>query len=154
MDAKTLDVKTPTGPQTADTHSHLVQPASMDWQKTRFPGCEAKTLLFDRNSGLMTALMRFAPGAVLPDHEHVNIEQTWVIEGALVDKEGPAEGIVAKAGEFIWREPGSRHAAWCPDGALLLAIFQVPNKFFEADGRVVDASGADWDEAWGHTGQG
>ena len=36
------------------------------------------------------------------------------------------------------------------DGALLLAIFQVPNKFFEADGRVVDAAGQDWDEAWGH----
>ena len=23
-----------------------------------------------------------------------------------------------------------------------------PNKFFEADGRVVDASGQDWDETW------
>jgi hypothetical protein len=34
---------------------------------------------------------------------------------------------------------------------LMLAIFQVPNKFFEADGRVVDAAGQDWDEAWGHT---
>ena len=47
-------------------HSHLVRPAEMEWQKTRFPGCEAKTLLFDRRTGLMTALMRFAPGAVLP----------------------------------------------------------------------------------------
>ena len=46
----------------------------------------------------MTALMRFAPGAVLPDHEHVNIEQTYVLEGRLVDKEGPAEGIEAKTG--------------------------------------------------------
>jgi hypothetical protein len=35
----------------------------------------------------------------------------------------------------------------------MLAIFQVPNKFFEADGRVVDAAGQDWDEAWGHTGK-
>jgi hypothetical protein len=35
----------------------------------------------------------------------------------------------------------------------MLAIFQVPNKFFEADGRVVDAAGADWDKAWGHTGK-
>jgi hypothetical protein len=33
----------------------------------------------------------------------------------------------------------------------MLAIFQVPNKFFEADGRVVDAAGQDWDETWGHT---
>ena len=138
-------------PQTADTHSHLVRPDSMEWQKTRFPGCEAKTLLFDRKTGLMTALMRFAPGAVLPDHEHVNIEQTYVLEGSLVDKEGPAQGIECKAGEFIWREEGSRHVAWCPQGGLMLAIFQVPNKFFEADGRVIDAAGEDWDAAWGHT---
>src|ERR1700712_829815 len=89
-------------PQTADTHSHIVRPETMEWQKTRFPGCEAKTLLFDRSTGLMTALMRFAPGAILPDHEHVNIEQTYVLEGSLVDKEGAAEGIEAKDGEFIW----------------------------------------------------
>jgi hypothetical protein len=36
----------------------------------------------------------------------------------------------------------------------MLAIFQVPNKFFEADGRVVDAAGQDWDAAWGHTRKG
>jgi anti-sigma factor ChrR (cupin superfamily) len=96
-------------------------------------------------------LMRFAGGSVLPDHEHVGVEQSYVIEGALVDNEGPAKGIACKAGEFIWREAGSRHAAWCPEGALILAIFQVPNKFFEADGRVVDAAGQDWDQTWGHT---
>ena len=144
-----MDAVTPASTQTADAHSHLVQPASMDWQKTRFPGCEAKTLLFDRTTGLMTALMRFAPGAVLPDHEHVNIEQTYVLEGSLVDKDGPVAGMTAAAGEFIWREPGSRHAAWCPDGALILAMFQVPNKFFEADGRVLDMGGADWQSIWG-----
>ena len=96
-----MDAVTPKGSQTADTHSHLVRPEAMEWQKTRFPGCEAKTLLFDHKTGLMTALMRFAPGAVLPDHEHVNIEQTYVLEGSLVDKEGPAKGIECKAGETL-----------------------------------------------------
>ncbi len=148
-----MDTVAPKRSETMDTHSHLVRPANMEWQKTRFPGCEAKTLLFDRTTGLMTALMRFAPGAVLPDHEHVHIEQTYVIEGHLVDKEGPAKGTEARAGEFVWREPGSRHVAWCPEGGLMLAMFQVPNKFFEADGRVVDAAGQDWDQTWGHTGK-
>jgi quercetin dioxygenase-like cupin family protein len=100
----TMEAATTKGAQTADTHSHLVRPERMAWQQTRFPGCEAKTLLFDRATGLMTALMRFAPGAVLPDHEHVHIEQTYVLEGHLVDKEGPAKGIEAKSGEFIWRD--------------------------------------------------
>jgi anti-sigma factor ChrR (cupin superfamily) len=135
----------------ADLRSHVVRAAEMEWQKTRFPGCEAKTLLLDKGTGLVTALMRFAPGAVLPDHEHVKIEQTYVLEGKLVDKEGPDAGLEVGPGEFVWRPAGSRHVAWCPEGGLMLAIFQVPNKFFEADGRVRDAAGQDWDEAWGHT---
>ncbi|MET4390205.1 quercetin dioxygenase-like cupin family protein [Bradyrhizobium sp. F1.4.3] len=94
----------------------------------------------------MDAVLPFAPGAVPPDHEHVNIEQSYVLEGTLLDKEGPVQSIACKAGEFIWREAGSRHTACGPDGALILATFQVPNKFFEADRRAVDASVQDWDE--------
>ena len=78
---------------TLDTHSHVVRPATMEWKKTRFDGCEVKGLLFDKATGLVTALMKFAPGAVLPDHEHVKIEQTYVLEGRLVDKEGPVAGL-------------------------------------------------------------
>jgi len=53
-----MDAVTPKGQETADKtadeHSHLVRPQEMEWQQTRFPGCEAKTLLFDRTTGLMT----------------------------------------------------------------------------------------------------
>ena len=142
-----MDAVTPKTDQSAE-HSHVVRPAAMEWQKTRFAGCEAKTLLFDKSTGLVTALMRFAPGAVLPDHEHVKIEQTYVLEGRLVDKEGPAAGLDVGPGEFVWREPGSRHVAWCPEGGLMLAMFQIPNKFFEKDGRVVDLVGNDWGARW------
>ncbi len=31
----------------------------------------------------------------------------------------------------------------------MLAMFQAPNKFFEADGRVIDFLGNDWEKAWG-----
>ena len=129
--------------------SHLVRAADMAWQPTRFPGCEAKTLLFDRETGLVTALMRMAPGAVLPDHEHVQIEQTYVLEGKLVDREGPDTGLEVGPGEYVWRPAGSRHVAWCPEGGLMLAIFQIPNKFYEKDGRVTDISGKDWESLWG-----
>jgi hypothetical protein len=30
----------------------------------------------------------------------------------------------------------------------MLAMFQVPNKFFEKDGRVLDILGKDWELAW------
>src|SRR3979490_975398 len=103
-------------PKTKDAHSHVVRPIEMEWQKTRFPGCEAKTLLFDPATGLVTALMRFAPGAVLPDRDHdtVKIGKPVVIEGRLVAREAAAAGLEIGPGGFVWREPGSRHVAWCP----------------------------------------
>ena len=134
----------------ADEHSHLVRPAAMEWQPTRFPGCSVKTLLFDARTGLVTALMKFEPGATLPDHEHVQIEQTYVIEGRLLDREGPAEGTACGPGEFIWRGAGSRHSASMPDGGVTLAMFQIPNKFYDADGGVTDLAGKDWQSVWGH----
>jgi quercetin dioxygenase-like cupin family protein len=80
----------------------------------------------------------------------VKIEQTYVLEGRLVDKEGPDAGLEVKAGEYVWRPAGSRHVAWMPDGGLTLAIFQIPNKFYERDGRVTDANGQEWESIWGH----
>ena len=29
-----------------------------------------------------------APGSELTDHQHVDIEQSWVLQGSLVDQEG------------------------------------------------------------------
>lgn len=106
--------------KTLGGHSHVVRPAEMEWKKTRFPGCEVKGLLLDKQTGLVTALMRLAPGAVLPDHEHVKIEQTYMLEGKLVDKEGPVAGLSVGPGEFVWREAGTRHVAWTPEGGLML----------------------------------
>jgi len=124
--------------------SRFVEVASLPWEQTRFPGVEAKTLLVDRASGVVTSLMKFAPHARLPEHEHVLIEQTYVLEGSLVCGEGECT-----AGNYVWRPAGSRHQAWAgPQGGLMLAIFQIPNKFFEPDGRETDAAGQDWHEAW------
>ena len=129
--------------------SRLVDVDALPWQTTRFEGIVVKPLLFDGASGLATSLMRMAPGSMLPEHEHVLIEQTWVIDGHLVDKSGPDEGIECKAGQFIWRPAGSHHSAWSPNGGLFLAIFQIPNKFFAADRPVTDMAGVDWDSIWG-----
>ncbi|HEX5213601.1 MAG TPA: cupin domain-containing protein [Pseudolabrys sp.] len=131
-----------------DLRSHHLKPVDMPWQQTRFAGCEMKPLMVEPKTGLATLLIRMAPGAELPDHEHVLIEQTYVLEGSLVDKEGPDAGTEVKAGEFVWRPAGSRHSAWAPKGGTFIAIFQIPNKFFEKDGRVLDPAGKDWNEAW------
>jgi anti-sigma factor ChrR (cupin superfamily) len=104
--------------------SRYVKMEDLSWRKTPFPGVEIKMLLEDKETGLMTSITRMASGATLPLHEHVGVEQTYVIEGRLVDEEGEV-----KAGEYKWRPAGSRHIATAPEGALLLGIFLQPNKF-------------------------
>ncbi|MBL8673741.1 MAG: cupin domain-containing protein [Rhodospirillales bacterium] len=111
---------------TPELASRYVDVPSLPWVATRFPGVEWKILFEDKERGLLTTLMRWAPGAELPLHEHVEIEQTYVLEGAFEDHEG-----VARAGQFVWRPRGSRPVARSPGGALMLAFFLRPNTFFD-----------------------
>ena len=129
--------------------SRLVHVNDMPWEPVKFPGVSVKTLLLDKESGLLTVLLKMDPGAELPDHEHVLLEQTYVLEGRLVDKDGPESGLSVGPGEFVWRPAGSRHSAWTPEGGLMIAMFQIPNKFFDKSGNVVDLIGDDWGLKWG-----
>lgn len=104
--------------------SRYVPIDSLPWKKTPFAGVEMKVLMEDKETGLMTTLTRMAPGAVLPLHEHVEVEQSYVIEGRLVDDEGEV-----RAGGYVWRPSGNRHVATAPEGALILGMFLKPNKF-------------------------
>jgi anti-sigma factor ChrR (cupin superfamily) len=124
--------------------SRFVRVSDLPWEKTSFPGIETKTLLVDRSTGLLTVLPKMAPGARLPDHEHVLIEQTYVLDGRLVDPDGECH-----AGDYVWRPAGSRHEAWCPEGGLMIAMFQVPNRFYRGDGKTTDMLGQDWMSTWG-----
>jgi anti-sigma factor ChrR (cupin superfamily) len=124
--------------------SRFVDVDDLPWERAQFPGVEYKTLFLDRQSGVMTVLLRMAPGARLPDHEHARVEQTYVLEGTLVDDDG-----VVTAGNFVWRPAGSRHSAHTPDGGLMLAFFLRPNRFFGADGKVTDMLGRDYEATWG-----
>ena len=108
--------------------SRYLDVPNMPWEPTKFPGIQIKVLYSD-DSGITTALFKLEPGAVVPLHEHTALEQTYVLEGSLCDHEGEC-----KAGDYVWRPPGSRHEAWSPDGCLLLAIFPKPNVFSEEAG--------------------
>lgn len=106
--------------------SRYVTVSELPWQATPFPGVKIKMLYEDKERGLMTQLVRMEPGATITFHEHVDIEQTYVLEGSLKDEEGECT-----AGNFVWRPAGNRHTATAPNGALLIGVFQKPNKFFE-----------------------
>ncbi len=105
--------------------SRYVEVLHLPWQETNFPGIRIKVLMHDPTTGLQTILTAMAPGAVLPDHEHTDVEQSWVLQGSLADHEGETS-----SGNFVWRPAGSRHTAHSPNGALILSFFLKPNHFF------------------------
>ncbi|VTU22340.1 (R)-stereoselective amidase [Variovorax sp. PBS-H4] len=104
--------------------SHYLDVPQMPWQPTQFDGIEMKMLYSDKVTGMSTILFKMAPGAVVPLHEHTAIEQTYVLEGQLVDAEGSAG-----PGEFVWRPGGNIHVAHAPEGAVFLSVFMKPNRF-------------------------
>jgi anti-sigma factor ChrR (cupin superfamily) len=108
--------------------SRYVNPDELPWKPTPSKGIEMKILMQDKQSGLLTALFRWEAGAVLARHEHVEIEQTWVLEGSIVDEEGEA-----LAGGYVWRPKGNQHLARSPHGALVLSFFLKPNRFLDGD---------------------
>jgi len=112
--------------QLAALSSRYVDVESLPWETGQWEGIRSKTLMEDPERGLKTALIEWSPGASLPFHEHVDIEQSYVLRGSLCDEEGEC-----KAGEFVWRPVGNRHRAWSPNGCLLLAVFLKPNVTLE-----------------------
>lgn len=108
--------------------SRYVDVDGLPWKPTPCAGIEMKVLLEDKQSGLLTALFRWQPGAELALHEHVEVEQTFVLEGSLVDEEGEVT-----AGNYVWRPKGNRHIAKSPNGALVLSMFLKPNIFLTGD---------------------
>ena len=112
--------------------SRYVDVDRLPWKPTPCPGIEMKVLLEDKDTGLLTALFRWQPGSELSLHEHVEVEQTFVLEGSLIDDEGEVT-----AGNYVWRPKGNRHIAKSPHGALVLSIFLKPNIFLtgEAEGQ-------------------
>lgn len=109
--------------------SRYIDVEALPWKPTGFDGIDMKILLMEEETGLMTALFRWAPNCDLALHEHVGIEQSYILSGSLWDAEGECT-----AGNFVWRPRGNKHTAHSgPEGALLLAMFETPNVFLEGD---------------------
>lgn len=110
---------------TATERSTYLDVSRIEWEPTRFPGVYTKKLYEDA-TGKTTSLTKMDKGAVLPTHRHVGLEQSYVIQGTLVDDDG-----ACTAGNFVWRRPGSVHKAWSPDGCIVLGVFDTPNQFLD-----------------------
>lgn len=112
----------PIGQRDAPTpgQTRVVRPAELPWQQLG-PGIRCKVLHRDEAAGSATVLFHFAPGTQAPAHEHMGLEQTYILEGSLSDHDG-----IVRAGELALREAGSVHAAYTETGSLHLAFFSRP----------------------------
>lgn len=114
--------------------STYIDPKTMKWEESQFEKIWKKVLYQNKATGEMTVLLKWEPGAVLPFHRHPEIEQSWVLEGSFYDHDG-----ICRAGEFVWRQPGSFHETKSDEGCILLAIYRKPNIFYKHNAGFSDS---------------
>jgi anti-sigma factor ChrR (cupin superfamily) len=71
-----------------------------------------------------TALLRYEPGATVPEHLHRGRETIYVLEGSQEDHTG-----VHTAGTWLSNPPGTRHSIRSPEGCLVLIHWSRPVEF-------------------------
>jgi anti-sigma factor ChrR (cupin superfamily) len=100
--------------------SRFIDTEQLPWIETS-PGSRMKVIYHDPETDMLTILAKLEPGAGIPPHVHEDLEQTFVLEGSLVDDEG-----TCTAGNFVIRAKGSRHSPVAPNGCTMLVFFLKP----------------------------
>lgn len=98
-------------------------PDEVPWQPFR-DGIEMYPIYGGGEDAPAAALLRYAPGASVPRHEHTGYEHILVLSGAQEDQHGRYP-----AGSFVVNPPGSRHAVASESGCIVLVIWHRPVSF-------------------------
>jgi anti-sigma factor ChrR (cupin superfamily) len=99
-------------------HSRTIRANEGRWFAQPIPGVDVKPLSIDEERGIVTILMRIAPGAAFPQHDHHGAEECFVVSGSA--RIGPVELF---AGDFHHADPGSHHGSVISDeGCVLLLV--------------------------------
>jgi anti-sigma factor ChrR (cupin superfamily) len=99
------------------------EPERLSWETLR-PGVAFHALYGQPGKGPSAALLRYEPGATVPEHRHTDYEHVLILAGSQRD----ANGLYA-AGTLLVSPPGSRHAVVSDAGCLVLAIWAGPIEF-------------------------
>jgi anti-sigma factor ChrR (cupin superfamily) len=105
-----------------------------EWRPTADPGVSFKLLFVDRERATVTTLVRMGPGARIPAHRHLGLEQCLVLEGDL-----RSGGIEMSAGDFNCSMPGSVHDELTTEGGALFIIIS-PERYERVGPRHDSAS--------------
>ena len=93
------------------------------WETLR-PGVDICKLHQDFAGNTKMALLRYIPGATVPEHLHVGMEYIQVLSGSQQDERG-----IYPAGTVVINRTGSKHSVASPEGCVVLAIWEVPVRF-------------------------
>jgi anti-sigma factor ChrR (cupin superfamily) len=97
------------------------------WQEVQ-DGILLKTLYVDHASGIATSLVRMTAGTALPAHQHLGVEQFYVIEG-----DCNVAGQRLGPGDYHRAATGSTHeTTYTVDGTLFLLIAPERYEIVEA----------------------
>jgi hypothetical protein len=89
------------------------------WKPSKTPGISYKKLYFDKQSGLITMLVKMEPGARFDAHTHGRTEQCLILEGEL----RYSDEKIYRAGDFTWAAAGSVDPAlYTVEGNILLIV--------------------------------
>jgi anti-sigma factor ChrR (cupin superfamily) len=114
--------------------SRFIETDDVPWIENA-PGHKSKVIYYDPKTEMLTIISRLEPGAGIREHTHEDLEQTYVLEGSLVDDEGECT-----AGNFVIRAKGSRHAPRAPNGCTMLVFFLKPTDVLKKALRIHTAS--------------
>ena len=103
-----------------DLFTLVSQPEKLPWQPFR-PGVEIFRLYGDGQTGPAAALLKYAPGAEVPHHDHTGYEHIVVLSGAQRDHQGNHQ-----AGTLVINPPGTHHAVVSEQGCIVLIIWEKP----------------------------
>ena len=92
-------------------------------------GVFLKKLHVDPTSGIATSLVRMSPGTALPVHQHIGVEQFYVIEG-----DCNVAGQRLTSGDYHRAEAGSIHETTSTVGGTLLLLI-APERYEVLDAR-------------------
>ena len=95
----------------------VVRAGEGEWRPTADAGVRFKLLFVDRERSTVTTLVRMEPGARIPAHRHLGVEQCLLLEGDL-----RAGRLEMSAGDFNCSLPGSVHEDLTTEGGALFLI--------------------------------
>jgi anti-sigma factor ChrR (cupin superfamily) len=111
---------------TLDPRMLAIRATDLDWQPRRIPGVQAAVLFRDEVNRIQNLVVKAAAGVVYPLHQHVGIEEIYMLEGELIINDQ-----IYLAGDYIRSYPNSIHAPFTNTGCMFLIRACIDDNYDE-----------------------